>query len=202
MNSGMVKKIKGTAVPIPGNDVDTDRIVPARFLKEITFEKMDKYLFFDARFEANGNEKDHPLNDFKYKNAQIMIAGKNFGCGSSREHAAQAILRSGIKAIIGHSFSEIFAGNCKSLGIPTVTVSEEKLDELFKITENKPDTEFEIDLNNRTLNVNDSDIPIEIPDAPRSAFMTGSWNARAMLIENESLVKKTAEDLPYLNGFK
>ena len=118
----VIKEVKGMAVPIKGNEIDTDRIVPARFLKEVTFEKMGEYLFYDVRFPNDKKDHLHPLNQEQYKDATVMLVENNFGCGSSREHAPQAIKRAGFEIILGESFAEIFAGNCKALGIPTVCV--------------------------------------------------------------------------------
>src|SRR5512134_255490 len=132
--SGIVKitRVSGTAVPIRGNDIDTDRIIPARYLKEVTFARMGGYPFFDERFDASGKKKDHPLNDPEYQGASILFVNKNFGCGSSREHAPQALYRFGIQAIVGESFAAIFAGNCTIMGLPTVTAGPNEVDLMMK----------------------------------------------------------------------
>jgi len=192
-------KINGTAVPIRGDEIDTDRIVPARFLKEITFEKMGEYLFFDSRFSSSNEKLDHPLNDPKYKGATILIVGKNFGCGSSREHAPQSIVRYGIWAIIGESFAEIFSGNCKALGLPTVTVSPEDISKLFKVTESKPSTEYTIDLVRKTIRFNSTTLPLDMPEARRKALLEGIWSSTNMLKANSHLVRETAGRLPYIH---
>ncbi len=189
--------IKGTAVVIEGNDIDTDRIVPARFLKEITFENMGDYLFYDVRFNEDDTQKSHPLNEPQNQKAAIMIVGKNFGCGSSREHAAQAILRFGIQAIIGESFGEIFAGNCKSVGIPVLTSTPETLASLKKILEEKPSTSVTIDLVDKTAVLENHSFPISIVEAWRQAFLNGSWNALAILKANTDKIKALDASLSY-----
>ena len=195
-------RIGGTAVPVRGDEIDTDRIVPARFLKEITFEKMGESLFFDSRFGPSREPLDHPLNDARYKGASIMFVGKNFGCGSSREHAPQAIVRYGIRAIVGESFAEIFAGNCKALGVPTVTASSADLSRLFEAAEKNPGTAYTLDLVEKTVKGDGLSIPIDIPEARRKALVEGIWSSTGMLKANAPLVRKTADRLPYVNGYK
>jgi 3-isopropylmalate/(R)-2-methylmalate dehydratase small subunit len=138
--------IKGRAVPIRGEDIDTDRIIPARFMKSITFEGLGQYLFYDERFDEAGNPKPHPLNDPRYQGATILLVESGFGSGSSREHAPQAIKRAGFKAIIGESFAEIFFGNAIAIGLPAVTLAPEDLAVLFQAVEANPELEVEIDL--------------------------------------------------------
>lgn len=195
-------QIAGTAVPVRGNEIDTDRIVPARFLKEITFERMGEYLFYDSRFGPSGEHLDHPLNDVRYKGASILIVGKNFGCGSSREHAPQAIVRYGIRAIVGESFAEIFAGNCKALGVPTVTAPSADLSRLFEAVEKNPKTTFTLDLLEKTVKADGLSIPVDIPEARRKALVEGIWSSTGMLKANAPLVRKTADRLPYVSGYK
>src|ERR1700745_2689343 len=145
-----ITQVSGTAVAIRGNDIDTDRIIPARYLKEVTFARMGSYPFFDERFDAEGKQKPHPLNDVKHKGASILFVNKNFGCGSSREHAPQALYRFGIQAIVGESFAAIFAGNCTIMGVPTVTVSAKEIEQLMKSVEDNPPHEYAGDLASRT----------------------------------------------------
>ncbi len=197
----IITKIAGTAVPIMGNDIDTDRIIPARFLKEITFEHMGDYLFADARFEPDGSPKDHPLNTDGFKNATIMVVGRNFGCGSSREHAPQSIKRYGIRALIGESFSEIFSGNCTSIGVPTVTASESTIQALQEIITAHPTTPITIDLDARKVSAGDRKFPITLPDSRRHSFVTGTWDSAALLLSNLDKVRHTANQLPYMTGF-
>lgn len=201
--SGIVKiaRVSGTAVPIHGNDIDTDRIIPARYLKEVTFGRMGEYPFFDERFDSSGKKKDHPFNDPEYKGASILFVNQNFGCGSSREHAPQALYRFGIKAIIGESFAAIFAGNCTMMGLPTVTVAANEMDRLMKTVEQDPRTEYTVDLESKTLSYGDQKLSIDLPETYRTALTTGSWNSTAMLRANLDRVKETASKLPYMNGF-
>jgi 3-isopropylmalate/(R)-2-methylmalate dehydratase small subunit len=196
-----IVKISGTAVPIRGNDIDTDRIIPARYLKEVTFARMGEYPFFDERFDSSGKKKDHPFNDPEYKGASILFVNKNFGCGSSREHAPQAIYRFGIKAIVGESFAAIFAGNCTMMGLPAVVVSAKEIDQLMKSVEENPRTEYQVDLETKTLSYGDVKIAIDLPETYRTALTEGSWDSTALLRANLDQVKKTAAKLPYMRGF-
>src|SRR5512145_3576316 len=133
-----INKISGTAVSLRGNDIDTDRIIPARYLKEVTFARMGDYPFFDERYDGSGRKKDHPLNDPEYHGAALLFVNKNFGCGSSREHAPQALYRFGIKAIVGESFAAIFAGNCTMMGLPAVTAPAADIEQLMKRVAENP----------------------------------------------------------------
>jgi 3-isopropylmalate/(R)-2-methylmalate dehydratase small subunit len=196
-----ITRLSGTAVHIRGNDIDTDRIVPARYLKEVTFARMGEYPFFDERFHASGKKKDHPFNDPEYKGASILFVNKNFGCGSSREHAPQALNRFGIKAIVGESFAAIFAGNCTIMGVPTVTVNAKEMEALMKSVEDDPRTEYAIDLESKTLSYNNHRIAIDLPETYRNALTTGSWDSTALLRANLEQVRKTASKLPYMSGF-
>lgn len=196
-----ITNVEGRAVPIRGNDIDTDRIIPARYLKEVTFARMGEYPFFDERFDALGNLKPHPLNDPKYKGASLLFVNKNFGCGSSREHAPQALYRWGINAIVGESFAAIFAGNCTIMGVPTVTVSPVDIEKLMRAVENDPRTTFSLDIQAKTISFGEHKIWVDLPDTYRSALTSGSWDSTAMLRANLSEVKKTATKLPYMNKF-
>ena len=196
-----VTKVSGTAVAIRGNDIDTDRIIPARYLKEVTFARMGSYPFFDERFDAEGKQKPHPLNDVKYKGASILFVNKNFGCGSSREHAPQALYRFGIQAIVGESFAAIFAGNCTIMGVPAVTVSHEQVELMMKTVEQNPQTRFTVDIENKKITIGEAQITTDLPETYRSALTSGSWDSTAMLRGNLDQVKKTASRLPYMNRF-
>jgi 3-isopropylmalate/(R)-2-methylmalate dehydratase small subunit len=196
-----IVKISGTAVPIRGNDIDTDRIIPARYLKEVTFARMGEYPFFDERFDAAGKKKDHPFNDPEYKGASILFVNKNFGCGSSREHAPQAIYRFGIRAIVGESFAAIFAGNCTMMGLPAVTVGEKEIARLMKSVEENPRTEYAVDLESKTISYGGEKIAIDLPDTYRTALTQGYWDSTAMLRSNLEQVKKASAKLPYMNSF-
>ena len=184
-----ITELTGTAVPIRGNDIDTDRIIPARYLKEVTFARMGNYPFFDERFHASGKKKDHPFNDPEYQGASILFVNKNFGCGSSREHAPQALYRFGIQAIVGESFAAIFAGNCTIMGVPTVTVTTRDIEQLMKSVEENPRTEYTVDLENKTIAYDNHRIAIDLPETYRNALTTGSWDSTAMLRANLEQVK-------------
>lgn len=201
--SDLVKviKISGTAVPMRGNDIDTDRIIPARYLKEVSFARMGEYPFFDERFDAGGKKKDHPFNDPEYGGASVLFVNKNFGCGSSREHAPQAIYRFGIKAIVGESFAAIFAGNCTMMGLPAVTVGAREIEQLMKSVEENPRTEYTVDLESKTLSYDRQTIAIDLPESYRTALTMGSWDSTTLLRANLEQVKKTAAKLPYMTGF-
>ena len=196
-----ITRVSGTAVPIRGNDIDTDRIIPARYLKEVTFARMGEYPFFDERFDASGKKKDHPFNDPEYKGASLLFVNKNFGCGSSREHAPQALYRFGIQAIVGESFAAIFAGNCTMMGMPAVVVGAKEIAQLMKSVEENPRTEYRIDLETKTLAYGNQQIGIDMPETYRIALTAGSWDSTALLRANLDQVKKTAAKLPYMTGF-
>lgn len=193
-----ITKINGRAVPIVGDDIDTDRIIPARYLKEITFSKMGDYPFFDERFNADGTEKEHPFNMPAYQGAAVLVANSNFGCGSSREHAPQALFRWGIKAIIAESYAEIFTGNCTMLGLPTVTASPEDIAFLQKLTSDDPSAAVEVDLEAMKVHAGGKEIAIDMPAGRRKALVEGIWDSTSMLIANSDKVKETAERLPYV----
>jgi 3-isopropylmalate/(R)-2-methylmalate dehydratase small subunit len=196
-----VTRVSGTGVPMRGNDIDTDRIIPARYLKEVTFARMGEYPFFDERFDASGKKKDHPFNDPEYKGASILFVNKNFGCGSSREHAPQALYRFGIHAIVGESFAAIFAGNCTMMGLPAVTAAAKEIEQLIKSVEEDPRAEYTVDLESKTLSYGNQKIAIDLPETYRNALTTGSWDSPGLLRANLDQVKKTAAKLPYMTGF-
>ena len=196
-----ITKVTGTGISIRGNDIDTDRIIPARYLKEVTFARMGEYPFFDERFNADGKQNPHPFNDPKFKGASILFVNKNFGCGSSREHAPQALYRFGIHAIVGESFAAIFAGNCTMMGLPTVTVSHDEAQTLLKTVEENPTTQFAVDIEQKTIKFGEHRIAIDLPETYRSALTSGSWDSTALLRSNLNQVKKTAGRLPYMSGF-
>jgi 3-isopropylmalate/(R)-2-methylmalate dehydratase small subunit len=196
-----VTRVSGTAVPVRGNDIDTDRIIPARYLKEVTFERMGNYPFFDERFDASGRKKDHPFNDPEYEGAAILFVNKNFGCGSSREHAPQALYRFGIHAIVGESFAAIFAGNCTMMGLPAVSASAVDVEGLMKAVQENPQTRFTLDLEQKLLSYGTRTIAIDLPETYRNALTSGSWDSTALLRANLAQVKKTAAKLPYISGF-
>ena len=195
-NPAAITAVQGTAIPLPGNDVDTDRIIPARYLRSVTFEGLGAEVFKDERFNDDGSLKAHPFNEEKYAGAAILIVGRNFGCGSSREHAPQAIMRSGIKAIIGESFGEIFAGNCTSIGIPVCTADEQTIDELQKLVQNNPQLQFDLDLEAQTLTSEEKSVAVEISPAAKTALLAGTWNTLDELLQNEAGIEEVHKRLP------
>jgi len=192
-----VERVSGTGVPVRGNDIDTDQIIPARFLKVMTFDGLGQFAFFDQRFDEDDNPKDHPLNEEKYQEASLLVVNANFGCGSSREHAPQALMRWGIDAVVGESFAEIFADNCLTLGIPTVTVDGETAAKLQHWVEVHPDEDIQIDLTDETLQYDDESIEIGINDIQRKALTEGIWDTTALLGSNPEAGRETIERLPY-----
>jgi len=193
---GKITQIKGKCISLIGNDIDTDRIIPARFLKCVNFDSLGQSLFEDDRETLKGR---HPFDLEKNKNATILIVNSNFGCGSSREHAPQALMRWGIKAIIGESFADIFYSNCIAIGIPCFTLPKKLIQEI----QNNKDNKFlflEIDLNNSLAKSKDLNFNLEIKESSRKMFLTGEWDATSTLLENENLIENKFYDLPYL-GF-
>jgi len=192
-----ITEVGGTGVPIPGDDIDTDQILPARFMKEVTFDNMADYLFYDARRD-DGEFNDHPLN--RFEGASIAVINSNFGCGSSREHAPQAMMRWGVDGIVGESYAEIFRDNCKSLGIPAVTTDHETVVELQEWIENNPDGEIDIDVETEEVTYGETTIDVEIDDAMKEALVEGIWDTTALMYSNRSKVEETTADLPYVEG--
>lgn len=196
-----IRQISGTALPLRGDDIDTDRIIPARFLKSVSFEGLEQHLFEDDRREADTQGKaKHPLSNPAYAHASIMLVNANFGCGSSREHAPQAIRRLGILAVLGQSFSEIFFGNSVALGMPCPTAARETLHALMQIVEADPTTPLSIDLEKLRVSAGGREYEISLPAGAREAFLVGSWDATGLLLENFDQVKAVAGRLPYVTG--
>jgi len=194
-------QISGRAVPVRGNDIDTDRIIPARYLRCVTFDALGEYAFEDDRKGLAEKGQQHSFDKEQYQDAEILLVNKNFGCGSSREHAPQSIMRwnKGIKAIIGESFAEIFFGNCISLGIPCVIVDQATVQKLMDLVESKPETVITVDIDQRVIHIGDQDIPCEIADGPRMQFIEGRWDSTAELLSDPKGIEKTAGELPYFN---
>jgi 3-isopropylmalate/(R)-2-methylmalate dehydratase small subunit len=196
IEENMIKEIKGRAIPKTTNDQNTDDIIPARFMKEITFANMGKYAYYDERYKDGNEILEHPLN--KYKGGTILVAGANYGCGSSREHAPQALHRYGIKAIIAQSFAEIFAGNCASLGIVGVTIARNEIDELAEYITANPKEEVIIDVENKLVKYNNKKIPLELLEGRRQSFLNGTWDALTILQQNKVGITKVEDELAYL----
>ena len=190
---GKISHISGKCISLIGNDIDTDRIIPARFLKCINFNALGKYVFEDDRKTLNGR---HPLDLEENKNASILIVNSNFGCGSSREHAPQALMRWGIKAIIGESFAEIFYGNCIAIGIPCFTLPKKSIQDIQKYNDKKR-LILEIDLKNLLVKSKEFNFNLEIKESTRKMFLSGEWDATASLLKNLSLIEKKFKELPY-----
>lgn len=188
--------ISGKAVPVPGADMDTDRIIPARFLKCVTFDELAGTMFYDERYNADGSSKGHPIDAPSHAGASIIIGGENFGCGSSREHAPQAIKRSGIRAVVAESFAEIFFGNSSGIGLPCVCASQADLDTINNITTENPDTIWTLDLESMTLSSPACSIPVRMPAEPREALMLGRWDAVVELMNAPEAVAQLANTLP------
>jgi len=201
MSSSVRLKITGRGVPVRGDDIDTDRIIPARYLREITFETLGRYAFYDERFDEAGKPRAHPLNDPRFTGARIMVVGRNFGCGSSREHAPQSLMRMGIEAFIGESFAEIFSGNCTALGLPAARVSHEDAVQIAGLVEADPTAEITIDLDAASLSVSGRRFAFSMPDSDRRSLLTGEWDTTSVLLANEKAIRETATRIPYVSGF-
>jgi 3-isopropylmalate/(R)-2-methylmalate dehydratase small subunit len=195
------ESVSGRCIPVRGNDIDTDRIIPARYMKVVSFDGLGEFAFYDERFTSDGSSKSHPFNQEEYKGSSILLVNKNFGCGSSREHAPQSLFRAGIRAVIGESFAEIFEGNCRSMGIPAVTVSSEVIEILMSEVELHPDMEMEIDIKSYEISFNDKDYAFSIPDSTRSSMLEGTWDSTASLLASIEAIIAKAEELPYIQGF-
>jgi 3-isopropylmalate/(R)-2-methylmalate dehydratase small subunit len=190
-----VTQVAGTAVHVPGSDIDTDRIIPARFMKCVTFDGLGEFAFYDVRKNADGTDKPHPLNDPRFKGASILLSGTNFGCGSSREHAPQALYRFGFRAVIAESFAEIFFGNCTTLGIPCVFASGADIAVLSKEIERNPQLEVTVDVEHKKVFFEDQEFAITVPDTAHDALTTGQWDPIAALLDNKDKVAARAAAL-------
>ena len=191
---GTITQINGQCISLIGNDIDTDRIIPARFLKCVNFDSLGESVFEDDRKTLNGR---HPFDLKENKNARILIVNSNFGCGSSREHAPQALMRWGIKAIIGESFADIFYSNCIAIGIPCFTLPNKSIQEI----QNNKNNNFlflEIDLKNSLAIAKNLTFNLEIKESSRKMFVSGEWDATSTLLENNNLIEKKFNQLPYI----
>jgi len=194
-----IPSVGGTALPLRGDNIDTDRIIPARFLKSITFEGLEQHLFEDDRLQLESQPGViHPVSDPRYAGATILLVNENFGCGSSREHAPQAIRRRGIRAVIGQSFSEIFFGNSVALGMPCVTAEATVVESLMAAAESDPAAVFVLDLDRLTVTTASGPRPVTLPAAARESFIDGTWDATGMLLDRFDEVEAVAKRLPYV----
>jgi 3-isopropylmalate/(R)-2-methylmalate dehydratase small subunit len=193
-----ITSITGRGVYVPGNDIDTDRIIPARFMKCVTFDGLGEFLFFDVRKNADGTDKPHPLNEPRFKGATVLLSGANFGCGSSREHAPQAIQKYGFKAVIAENFAEIFFGNCTTLGIPCATASREDIAKIAAAIEKNPATEIVLDVDKQEIRFGGQTVKAAVRATDRDALINGRWDAIGELLDGMGAMKTTAATLPYL----
>lgn len=191
------RQVVGRGIPVPGNDIDTDRIIPARYLKSVTFAGLGEHVFGDERKAV----PEHPFNRPQFQGASVLITGLNFGCGSSREHAPQALRDWGIAAVVGGSFGEIFFGNCTALGIPCLTADPADIEWLQREAERHPDRPIEVDVERREVRSGGRTIAARIPEGARHQLVSGGWNAMGVLLEAGERIEHTARALPYVAGY-
>jgi 3-isopropylmalate/(R)-2-methylmalate dehydratase small subunit len=193
-----ITQITGRGVSVPGNDIDTDRIIPARYLKCVTFDGLGEGLFADVRRNPDGSEKPHPLNEARFKGATILLSGANFGCGSSREHAPQAIQKYGFRAIVAENFAEIFFGNSITLGLPCLSAERADIARLSAAIEADPSLEITVDVAKQEVRFGDHAIKATLRESARDALVNGRWDAIGELIEGLPVAAATAARLPYM----
>ncbi|MGV2829833.1 3-isopropylmalate dehydratase small subunit [Myxosarcina sp. GI1(2024)] len=191
-----IKRISGRGVAVVGNDIDTDRIIPARFLRCVTFDGLGKNAFEDDRASAAGN---HPFDLPQYRDANILVVNNNFGCGSSREHAPQALAKWGIQAIVGESFAEIFLGNCIAIGVPCVVATSEAIERLQEILAENPQAAMTVDLETMQVTCDALSVSVEMNRGSRQMFLEGTWDNCGQLTANANAIRTAASKLPYLN---
>jgi 3-isopropylmalate/(R)-2-methylmalate dehydratase small subunit len=192
-----IEQVTGRGIPLLLDDIDTDRIIPARYLRCVTFDGLGEHAFEDDRQQ----DPAHPFNSAKFQGASILIVGRNFGCGSSREHAPQALLRWGIKAIVGESFAEIFFGNCTANGIPCVCGTPDALKRIAAAVTAKPQAIVTVDLVTRQVIYDGSSFPFTMQEGARQSLVTGNWDFLGQLLEAAPQIRATAEKLPYVKSF-
>jgi len=196
MSLSPIKKVTGRAVPVEGDDIDTDRIIPARYMRCVTFDGLGEFLFRDIRQTPEGKTTNHPIDQAQFKGSTILVSGMNFGCGSSREHAPQAIVRAGFKAVIAGNFAEIFFGNSTTLGLPCVTAKKEDLEALTHLIKKEPSTEVQIDLENLKVSAGKLSFPVTMKASAQQGLLSGRYDAIADLLANLPKVKELAAHLP------
>ncbi|MBD1862666.1 MULTISPECIES: 3-isopropylmalate dehydratase small subunit [Trichocoleus] len=197
--SSEVKAVVGRGVPLVGNDIDTDRIIPARFLRCVTFDGLGAQVFADDRIQTQGQ---HPFDQAQYQGAKILVVNGNFGCGSSREHAPQALAKWGIEAIVGESFAEIFFGNCVALGVPCVMAAPEDAKQLQEAIAANPQAEVKVDLETMQVQCGDLTLPVTMGAGPWQMFTSGTWDACGQLVAQADQIRATAAKLPYVSWSK
>ncbi len=195
-----ITQVSGTAVHVTGSDIDTDRIIPARFMKCVTFDGLGEFAFYDVRFDKDGKPTGHPLDDPRFKGASILLSGTNFGCGSSREHAPQALYRFGFRAVIAQSFAEIFFGNCTTLGIPCVLATAEDITKLAAAVEIDPKLEVTVDVANRQVVFGIESFSVTIPSTSHDALTSGKWDPIAELLEAKDAIHERMTALGFANA--
>ena len=196
MSLSPIKKVTGRAVPVEGDDIDTDRIIPARYMRCVTFDGLGEFLFRDIRQTPEGKSTNHPIDQAQFKGATILVSGINFGCGSSREHAPQAIARAGFRAVIAGNFAEIFFGNSTTLGLPCVTAKKEDLEALTQLIKKEPSTEVQIDLEKLNITAGRLSFSVGMKASAQQGLLSGRYDAIADLLANLPKVKELAKQLP------
>ena len=197
MSLDKITRVSGQAIYVPGDDIDTDRIIPARFMKCVTFDGLGEYLFYDVRYDSDNNLTDHALNNPKFAKASIMLSGINFGCGSSREHAPQSLFRGGFRAIIAGNFAEIFFGNSINLGMPCVSLDQSGREMLATIIDSNPELSLEINLVDRKIHAGDSEFCFDIREGARESLLNGKWDPIDELISKGKDIERVAGNLIY-----
>ncbi len=198
-----IQQIEGRGIPVRGNDIDTDQIIPARFMKRVTFDGLGEFAFYDHRYDEDGNAtKKHPLNDPRFRDGAILLVNSNFGCGSSREHAPQALARFGIRAVIGESFAEIFAGNCTAMGIPAIALPHHDIEQIMQTVETNPATPIQIYVRDEVVSVGEHRYHFDLSPAYRNALLSGAWDSTSVMLNNLEEIKATATRLPYTTNFE
>jgi 3-isopropylmalate/(R)-2-methylmalate dehydratase small subunit len=201
MTSETIETVAGRGVVVRGDDIDTDAIIPARYMRSVTFAGLEDHVFTDLRRNSEGQLKGHPFDDPRYDEASILVVNRNFGCGSSREHAPQALKRWGIRALVGESFAEIFFGNCTAIGVPAVTASRDDLHRLMDSVELDPAQQLDLDLRSLTLRFREGTLRVSLPEGARGQLLEGTWDAAQSLLAARDAIRETVERLPYVAGF-
>jgi len=192
-----ISQVSGSAVYVPGDDIDTDRIIPARFMKCLTFDGLGEYLFYDMKFHENGDQKEHPLNDSRYQNASVMVTGMNFGCGSSREHAPQSLYRAGFRAVIAGNFAEIFFGNSINLGMPCVSVSNDVRNSIAEWVGENHSGQVLVDIKDLKVRAGDHSFTCDLRPGARDSLLNGAWDPLDELLEANQAIENINGGLAY-----